>query len=59
MQAATEAQLAEVVELGGGRIKVTGRELFYLTRDHVTHHRGQMVVYLRLKGLEPPQYVGF
>ena len=25
--------------------------------DHTTHHRGQMVIYLRLKGFEPPTYV--
>ncbi len=25
-------------------------------RDHVTHHRAQMVVYLRLKGIKPPAY---
>ncbi len=24
--------------------------------DHITHHRGQMVVYLRLNGITPPQY---
>jgi uncharacterized damage-inducible protein DinB len=24
--------------------------------DHITHHRGQLVVYLRLNGIKPPQY---
>jgi hypothetical protein len=26
---------------------------------HQTHHRGQLVVYLRLKGIKPPQYRGW
>ena len=28
-------------------------------RDHVTHHRGQAIIYLRANGIKPPQYVGF
>jgi uncharacterized damage-inducible protein DinB len=28
-------------------------------RDHVTHHRGQAVIYLRANGIKPPQYRGF
>jgi uncharacterized damage-inducible protein DinB len=27
--------------------------------DHITHHRGQMLVYMRLNGLKPPRYVLF
>ena len=29
---------------------------FHMMRDHTTHHRGQMVIYLRLKGVKPPEY---
>jgi uncharacterized damage-inducible protein DinB len=29
---------------------------FYATIDHITHHRGQAVVYLRYKSIEPPEY---
>lgn len=29
---------------------------FYATMDHVTHHRGQATVYLRSKGIVPPEY---
>lgn len=29
---------------------------FYATMDHVTHHRGQAVVYLRCYGVTPPEY---
>ncbi|WP_124980169.1 DinB family protein [Nonlabens xiamenensis] len=33
------------------------RQILMLLSDHVTHHRAQMLVYLRLKGLQPPRYV--
>lgn len=29
---------------------------FYATIDHITHHRGQAVVYLRCNGVNPPEY---
>lgn len=29
---------------------------FYATMDHITHHRGQAVLYLRMNGIEPPEY---
>jgi len=35
----------------------TKRQIFLLLADHITHHRGQMLVYLRLNGLVPPRYV--
>lgn len=30
---------------------------FHATLDHVTHHRGQAVVYLRCHGITPPEYI--
>jgi uncharacterized damage-inducible protein DinB len=30
---------------------------FHATLDHITHHRGQAIVYLRCKGLTPPEYI--
>jgi len=36
----------------------TGKEDgFNATLDHITHHRGQLIVYLRTKGIQPPEYV--
>jgi len=29
---------------------------FHATLDHITHHRGQAVTYLRCQGIEPPEY---
>ena len=37
----------------------TKRQIFLLLTDHITHHRGQMLVYLRLNGVVPPRYVLF
>jgi uncharacterized damage-inducible protein DinB len=37
----------------------TKRQIFSLLADHITHHRGQMLVYLRLNGIVPPRYVLF
>lgn len=30
---------------------------FHATLDHITHHRGQAVTYLRCSGITPPEYV--
>ena len=35
----------------------TKRQIFLLLADHITHHRAQMIVYLRLNELKPPRYV--
>lgn len=34
-------------------------QIINLLNDHQTHHRGQLVVYLRLQGIKPPPYVGW
>lgn len=36
----------------------TKKEGFLFLRDHVTHHRGQAIIYLRMQGLKAPQYRG-
>jgi len=37
----------------------TKRQVMLLLADHITHHRGQILVYMRLNGLVPPRYVLF
>ncbi|PNQ73306.1 damage-inducible protein DinB [Hanstruepera neustonica] len=37
----------------------TKRQILLLLTDHITHHRAQMLVYMRLNGLKPPRYVLF
>ena len=33
------------------------RQIFMLLADHITHHRAQMLVSMRLNGLVPPRYM--
>ncbi len=53
----TESDLNETVDFFAG--KMTRRRILLLLTDHVTHHRGQLVVYLRMKNIEPPSYRGW
>jgi uncharacterized damage-inducible protein DinB len=39
--------------------KLSKRQIFTLLNDHQTHHRAQLLVYLRIKGEKPPEYVGW
>ena len=43
--------------LGNGKPGNDAVKGFYATLDHITHHRGQAVLYLRCKGLTPPEYL--
>lgn len=38
---------------------MTKRQILTLLGDHMTHHKGQLVVYLRLKDIVPPVYKGW
>lgn len=37
----------------------TKLHILNLLQDHVTHHRGQLLVYLNLNDIKPPRYVGW
>jgi len=41
----------------GGTRKMTGFEWLWAYFTHTAHHRGQAEVYLRVKGIKPPDYV--
>lgn len=34
-------------------------QIINLIDDHQSHHRGQCIVYLRLNGIKPPEYIGW
>jgi uncharacterized damage-inducible protein DinB len=36
--------------------QMSGHEVLMLAWNHTTHHRGQLIVYLRLKGIKPTDY---
>jgi uncharacterized damage-inducible protein DinB len=57
IDALTEKDLNEHVSFIAG--DMTKRRILMLMTDHLTHHRGQLVVYLRMKNVEPPKYVGW
>ena len=38
---------------------MTKRQILTLLNDHHTHHRGQLVTYLRLNHIQPPRYRGW
>ena len=50
--------LDEEVEWFGGS-RISRRRVGLLLFDHVTHHRAQAIVYLRMRGFEAPGYVGW
>lgn len=50
-------QLDEIVKFFAGPL--TKRQIFLLIHDHQSHHVGQLIVYLRLKGIKPVNYVGW
>lgn len=52
-----EKELNETVDFFAGIM--TRRRILLLMTDHVTHHRGQLVVYLRLNNVVPPSYRGW
>jgi uncharacterized damage-inducible protein DinB len=53
----SEAELSTTVDFfAGPKSKL---QILNLLQDHVTHHRGQLLVYLNLKDVEPPKYVGW
>ena len=51
------ARLEEKVTFFAGPL--SKRQIMNLLNDHQSHHRGQLVVYLRMNGVKPPAYVGW
>lgn len=57
IEATDEQTLREEIEFAG--VKMPKENIFYLMRDHVTHHRAQAILYLRMHGVEAPAYRGW
>ena len=51
-----ETNLNDKVDFFAG--EKTKRQMFTLISDHMTHHRAQLLVYLRLNNIKPPRYKG-
>jgi len=54
---ASKKDLSKKVDFFAG--PKTKLQILNLLQDHVTHHRGQIIVYLNLKDVAPPKYVGW
>lgn len=52
-----EEKLSEPVEFFAG--PKSHYQILNLLQDHVTHHRGQLIVYLNLNEIQPPRFVGW
>lgn len=52
-----ESQLADEVKFFAGPLSKL--QILTLVNDHQTHHRAQLLVYLRLNGVAPPAYTGW
>ncbi len=57
LKTAKPSLLEEQIDMWYG--KSSKLRLLHLMDNHVAHHRGQMIVYLRLKGVKPPRYIGW
>ncbi len=53
----TDQKLMRNIEFAGEEIPTW--RFFYAMENHIIHHRGQAVVYLRLKGVKPQGYYGW
>lgn len=53
----TSEELKVIVEFFAG--PKTKLQILNLLQDHVTHHRGQLIVYLNLNDIKPPKYRGW
>ncbi len=49
--------LDETVDFYAG--PMTKRQILTLMSDHMTHHRGQLIVYVRMNDIKPPRYRGW
>ncbi|HZX59639.1 MAG TPA: DinB family protein [Mucilaginibacter sp.] len=57
IQGMTQARLLEVIKFGGKEL--TRATVIDKAFEHQTHHMGQTTVYLRLKGVKPPEQMLF
>ncbi len=53
----TDEKLNETVDVWYGKRR--RYEIANVIVNHLSHHRGQMVVYLRLRNVKPPSYLGW
>ncbi|MEM1218969.1 MAG: DinB family protein [Bacteroidota bacterium] len=58
LETVTLESLEEEVDFFTPQVRNKG-QILTLLNDHHTHHRGELVVYLRLQNIKPPRYQGW
>ena len=58
-QNTSEKDLASKVDFFAPDVDMDKMGVFHLIKNHLTHHRGELVVYLRMQGIKPPRFVGW
>lgn len=46
-------KLSEEIRFGG--VQMSKENIFYLMRNHTTHHRARAILYLRMNGIAAPE----
>ncbi len=54
LESLSEDKLKSKIDFAKKKISIA--TLFLFCCEHSIHHRGQLIVYLRLKGIKPPKY---
>jgi len=49
-----EEKIKSKIEFGKKQMPIS--QILLFASEHAIHHRGQMIIYLRLKGITPPKY---
>ncbi len=57
VESTPDEDLSDTVDFFAG--KKSKIQILNLLQDHVSHHRGQLIVYLNLKEIEPPKFIGW
>ena len=55
----SDTEMNQIAENFWGQDPTPKSGIFLLMRDHMTHHRGMMVLYLRMNDIKPPRYRGW
>lgn len=49
--------VAQMIEFKG--VEMSKENIFYLIRNHLSHHRAQCTLYIRMNQIDAPEYVGW
>ena len=59
IESTSDEEIIQPVQFFVSTVPMNKEKIFFLMRNHVTHHRGQLILYLRMKKVQPPSYIGW